>query len=124
MIDTPAFAFPLGFTDRCDLLKVTDDQAVKDNIRNAVLVLQNAIPLSRAGTTVPLLPFEPAATVALQVGREARDGVRRLEPRVILDPNPVVSESEDGALQAIFTYAVTTYDESWRTLVVPIQIKG
>jgi hypothetical protein len=119
-----AFAFPFRFTERCDVPKVPDHQGVQANIRNAVLVLQNGIPLSKAGTQVPLLPFEPAASVAAQVGREARDGVQRLEPRVILDPNPVVSEGEDGSVTATFVYAVDSEGYTWKTVHVPIDKVG
>lgn len=115
-----SFAFPLRFTERCDVPKVPDDQGIRANIRNAVMVLQNGIPLSTAGTKVPLFPFESVAVVSAQIGREALDGVKRLEPRVIMDPNPVISESEDGAVRAVFTYSVDSEGYTWKTINIPI----
>lgn len=117
-------AFPLCFLANCDVPKVTYDAGIKDNIRNAVLLLQNGIPLSPAGTKVPLLPFDPSGFVSEQVGREALDGVNLLEPRVLLDPNPAISQAEDGSVKALFAYYSQSPSEHWRTISVPLNKTG
>jgi hypothetical protein len=54
------FAFPLAFLPNTDFASEENAGVSRDTARNAVLVLQNAIPLSPQGTIVPLLAFEPA----------------------------------------------------------------
>ena len=77
------FAMPLSFTDRADLITRENGQVSIDTARNAVLTLQQGIPLCPLGTIVPLLAFDPQDDITLDSIRyQAARGVAAGAPAI------------------------------------------
>ena len=54
-----AFAAPLTFLSTGDMIKHNGGRVTSDTAKAATMILQNGIPLTRLGSLVPVLPFEP-----------------------------------------------------------------
>lgn len=113
-----AFDFPLRFTAKGDLVKTTDEDAIKHNIVNAIMTTLKGIPIrTEFGSLISILSFDPSPVVSSQIGALAARAVALMEPRAVLDSRPLVALDEaTGTVTAKFTYYIKTTARQWKTV--------
>jgi hypothetical protein len=115
-----AIAFPLQFTNKCDVVKTTDENAIAQNMTLSVMILLRGIPLStHLGSRVPLMPFDPNDVITRDLlAQEVYRAIGIGEPRAKVDPGIIASSSEHKA-KLIVPYTIPMR-QNWESLVLAL----
>lgn len=118
-----SISFPLRFTPKSDLELAIDDQVIKDNMKNSVMMIHQGLPLRvHLGSLYPTLPFDPNDIVTKeQALEEIRRSVKVGEPRVILDPSLRLTDTgdEEYSSKFVITYRIRKTAD-WKTVYVAV----
>jgi len=116
-----AIDFPLRFLEDGDVALVNNEDAIKQNLVNSVMLRRKGVLLSTMlGSMVPLSVFDdddPAmmAFISHEVVRASSIG----EPRAAVDASARILRSDDGNFTLAFPFAVKS-QRKWDSVKIPI----